>query len=111
LFGEGSLPCRLYFVERGICARSRCSARRTTGIANGPLTQEILIAAGFARATRRVQGMVGILRPGYEHFTTLSDVMFCHSPKMERDATFSTYEEEFYDFLLSNYLGARPRLD
>jgi hypothetical protein len=35
LFGEGSLPCRLYFVERGICVRSRCSARRTTGIAKG----------------------------------------------------------------------------
>jgi hypothetical protein len=52
--------------------------------------------------------MVGILRPGYEHFTTFPDVMFCGSPKMERGATFSTYEEEFYDFLLSNYLGRDP---
>jgi len=75
---------------------------------NGPLSQEILIAAGLARATQRGQGLVGILRPGYEHFTTLSDMMFCRSPKMERGATFSAYQDEFYDFLLSNYLGRDP---
>src|SRR6202040_1016371 len=59
---------------------------------SGPLTQEILRAEGFARATRRKQAVAGILRPGYEHFTTLSDMMFCRSPKMERGATFSTYQ-------------------
>ncbi len=75
---------------------------------SGPLTQEILRSEGFARATRRGQRLAGILRPGYEHFTTLFELMFCRSPKMERGATFSTYQNEFFEFLLSNYLGRDP---
>jgi hypothetical protein len=76
---------------------------------NGPLTQEHLRAAGFARATLRSQGLAGILRPGYEHFTTLTELMFCRSPKIERGATFSAYQNEFFDLLLSSYLGRDPR--
>jgi hypothetical protein len=75
---------------------------------NGPLTQDILVAGGFARAMQRGPGLVGILRPGYEHFTTLCDLMFSRSAKMERGATFADYQDEFFDFLLTNYLGRDP---
>ncbi len=76
---------------------------------SGRVTQEILRAAGFARASRREKGLVGILQPGYGLFTTLSDIMFCRSPKMERGATFSEYQGEFYRCLLSSYIGRDPR--
>jgi hypothetical protein len=75
---------------------------------NGPLTQEILRTEGFARATRRKTGLAGILRPGYEHFTTLVEVLFCRSPKIERGATFGAYQDELFDLLLSSYLGREP---
>ena len=74
-----------------------------------PLTQESLRAEGFARASRRQQGLVGILRPGYEHFTTLCEKLFCRSPKIERGSVFKAYQDEFFELLVSSYLGRDPR--
>jgi hypothetical protein len=76
---------------------------------NGPLTHEHLRAEGFARASRRGTKLVGILGPGYEPFTTLVEILFCRSPKIERGATFSAYETELFDFLLSTYMGREPQ--
>jgi hypothetical protein len=51
----------------------------------------------------------GTRSSGYEAFTTLVELLFCRSPKIERGATFSAYEGELFDLLLSQYMGRDPQ--
>ena len=76
---------------------------------NAPFAQEHLRAEGFARVARRGDKLAGILGPGYQPFTTLVELLFCLSPKIERGATFAAFDGELFDLLLSNYMGREPQ--
>ncbi len=76
----------------------------------GPITNDVLRAEGLARAKMCSDGLVGILRPGIEQFTELSEKMFCGSAALERGTSFTAYQEEFLSALLvSGYLGRDPK--
>jgi hypothetical protein len=71
----------------------------------GPITQDVLRAEGLGRARRNPDALVGILRPGVEAFSKLSEKIFRKIPGLERGTAFSGYQEEFLTALLSRHLG------
>jgi hypothetical protein len=74
----------------------------------GPITHDILRAKDLARARLGPVGLVGILLPGIETFTELSERLFCASAEIERGTTFAAYQDEFFTALLSTCLERDP---
>jgi hypothetical protein len=72
------------------------------------LTHDILRAEGLARARRTPDALVGVLRPGADAFSQLSEILFSKSTALGRGTSFATYEEEFFSDLLDRYLGRDP---
>jgi hypothetical protein len=77
----------------------------TRPLPKGKMTDGILRDEGLATAQQRAEGLVGILRPGIEQFTQLSEMIFSRSPNIERGTAFATYQDEFFNILISDYLG------
>jgi hypothetical protein len=80
----------------------------TSPLPPGQVIEDHLRAAGLARARRSPDALIGILRPGIDAFSELSEKMFCKSPKMERGTAFTNYQDEFFSVLLSEYFGRSP---
>jgi len=63
----------------------------------------------LARARLGPNAFVGILLPGAEPFTQLSEKLFGRSAKIERGTTFEAYQDELFGTLMSDYLERDPR--
>ncbi len=82
-------------------------------VRTGPIRDDLGRAEGFARGRLvpdEVVGisLAGILLPGIEPYTKLSEKLFDGSAKYGRGTTFEAFQYEFFGALLSEYLERDP---
>src|ERR1700744_1424874 len=79
----------------------RCIAKKE--IAPGPFGNELLRAAGLARAKMGAPGLVGITPEGIEPFEKLVDLSLKALPAIERGTSYATFDGEVFSQIIAHF--------